>query len=105
MPEIRSRVRRHNLSGNIPGETCRFSSASTLYAPRPTLGVPHKGGSPTRKGTTMTNNDNANTGNQTSVHNPKAPGEVEKVNPQTGGTTTESDRSGCSTDAPPSASW
>ena len=27
-----------------------------------------------------------NTGNATSVNNPKAPGEVEKVNPTTGGT-------------------
>ena len=26
-----------------------------------------------------------NTGNQTTTHNPKAPGEVEKVNPTTGG--------------------
>lgn len=30
-----------------------------------------------------------NTGNATTVHNPKAPGQVEKVNPTTGGTTTE----------------
>ena len=31
-----------------------------------------------------------NHGNASTVHSPKAPGEVEKVNPQTGGTTTES---------------
>lgn len=30
-----------------------------------------------------------NTGNETTVHNPKAPGQVEKVDPQTGDTTTE----------------
>ena len=30
-----------------------------------------------------------NTGNASTVHSPKAPGEVEKVNPTTGGTTTE----------------
>ena len=37
----------------------------------------------------MTKN-NENTGNETTVSNPKAPGQVEKVNPTTGGTTTES---------------
>lgn len=41
----------------------------------------------------MTNNrsdkPNENHGNETTVHNPKAPGEIEKVNPQTGGTSTE----------------
>jgi hypothetical protein len=31
-----------------------------------------------------------NHGNETTVHNPKAPGQVEKVNPTTGDTTTES---------------
>ncbi len=30
-----------------------------------------------------------NHGNATTVHSPKAPGEIEKVNPQTGDTTTE----------------
>ncbi len=30
-----------------------------------------------------------NHGNATTVHSPKAPGDVEKVNPQTGGTNTE----------------
>ncbi|QEG30295.1 hypothetical protein GobsT_50990 [Gemmata obscuriglobus] len=30
------------------------------------------------------------TGNETTVHNPKAPGQVEKVEPSTGDTTTES---------------
>lgn len=30
-----------------------------------------------------------NTGNVTTTHNPKAPGEVEKVDPTTGDTTTE----------------
>lgn len=39
---------------------------------------------------TNTPKDTANSGNQTSVHNPKAPGQVEKVNPTTGDTTTES---------------
>ena len=40
----------------------------------------------------MTNTPKApeNSGNASTVHNPKAPGEIEKVNPQTGGTTTES---------------
>jgi len=47
-----------------------------------------------RKGIDMTNtqNDkpNENHGNETTVHNPKAPGQVEKVDPTTGDTTTES---------------
>ena len=36
--------------------------------------------------------DNYGTGS--TVHSPKAPGEIEKVNPQTGGTTTESTHAG-----------
>lgn len=40
----------------------------------------------------MTNTPKApqNEGNASTVHSPKAPGEVEKVDPTTGGTTTES---------------
>ncbi len=42
---------------------------------------------PNRKAYVMTNQKpSENTGNATSVNNPKAPGEVEKVNPTTGGT-------------------
>ena len=39
----------------------------------------------------MTKNprDHENHGNESTVHNPKAPGQVEKVNPDTGETTTE----------------
>ena len=39
---------------------------------------------------TNTPKDTENHGNATTVHNPKAPGQVEKVKPTTGGTTTES---------------
>lgn len=37
----------------------------------------------------MTNKPTQNHDNATTVHNPKAPGTVEKVNPQTGGTHAE----------------
>ena len=37
----------------------------------------------------MTSKATENHGNETTVSNPKAPGDVGKVNPQTGGTSTE----------------
>lgn len=45
---------------------------------------------------TDTRKPHENTGNESTVHNPQAPGRVEKVNPTTGDTTTE----GTSTDKP-----
>ena len=39
---------------------------------------------------TDTRKPTENTGNESTVHSPKAPGQVEKVNPTTGDTTTES---------------
>ena len=38
---------------------------------------------------TDTRKPHENTGNETTVHNPKAPTQVEKVDPKTGDTTTE----------------
>ena len=46
---------------------------------------------------TNTPKSTENHGDKTTVSNPKAPGEVEKVNPQTGGTTTESTHVGSNT--------
>ena len=43
---------------------------------------------------TDTRKPHENTGNETTVHNPKAPNQVEKVDPTTGDTTTETTNPG-----------